>query len=133
MPVVVDCSVFGAWCLGDEENAMAVAVMRHVASNGCIVPGIWWYEFRNMLLMNERKGRILRSQVDDTLADCGKLSIETDHAHDDSNLVNLARRFRLAVYDAAYLEIAVRRGVPLATLDKALGNAVQESGVVLYG
>ncbi len=132
-PIVVDCSVFLAWCLGDEEEPMAVDAMRQVAANGGVAPRIWWYELRNALLMNERRDRISPQQVADTLADSGALGIEMDDGHDESSTLELARRFRLTVYDAAYLEVALRRSLPLATLDQRLCRVALEIGVALHG
>ena len=132
-PLVVDCSVFLAWCLGDEEEPAAVDAMRQVAVSGGVVPRVWWYELRNALLMNERRGRISPQQVADTLADSRVLGIEMDDGHDEASTFALARRFRLTIYDATYLEVALRRSLPLATLDQRLCEAARETGVVLHG
>ena len=92
---------------------------------GGVVPRIWWYELRNALLMNERRGRITRQQASDTLADSLEMGISIDEAHEESLLLDLARRFNLSVYDAAYLETALRRSLPLATLDRRLRRAAE--------
>ncbi len=81
---VVDCSVFLAWCLADEENPDANAAMHRLTDEGAVVPQIWWYELRNALLMNERRGRITAQQVADTLSDSTKLGIAVDADHDES-------------------------------------------------
>ena len=130
-PVIVDNSVFLAWCLGDEEEPSATSAMEHVAECGGIVPRIWWYELRNALLMNERRGRITQQQVSDTLADSLEMGISIDEAHEESLLLDLARRFNLSVYDAAYLETALRRSLPLATLDRRLRGAAEALGIAL--
>ena len=130
-PVVVDNSVFLAWCLGDEEEPAATSAMEHVAERGGVVPRIWWYELRNALLMNERRGRITQQQVSDTLADSLEMGISIDDAHQESLLLDLARRFNLSVYDAAYLETALRRSLPLATLDHRMRKAAEALGVTL--
>lgn len=129
MPLVVDNSVFLAWCMGDENEVAADAAMERIAEEGGIVPRIWWYEIRNALLMNERRNRISPQQVSDTLAASLALRVELDDRHDDAQILTLARRFGLTVYDAAYLEVAFRRSLPLATLDRRLLRAAQAIGV----
>ena len=129
--VVIDNSVFLAWCMGDEDEPAATSAMERVVESGGIVPRIWWYELRNALLMNERRGRISQQQVSDTLADSLEMGISIDEAHEESLLLDLARRFELSVYDAAYLETALRRSLPLATLDHRMRSAAEALGVAL--
>ena len=100
--IVIDNSVFLSWCLGDEDDATAAQAMQRVAEEGGVVPRIWWYELRNALLMNERRGRISLRQVSDTLADSLALGIAIDDEHDGSLLLDIARSHNLTVYDAAY-------------------------------
>ena len=95
------------------------------------MPRVWWYELRNALLMNERRGRISTQQVSDTLADSLELGIAIDDEHDGSLILDLARRFELTIYDAAYLEVAFRRSLPLATLDQRLRGAAELIGVAV--
>ena len=128
-PIVIDNSVFLAWCMGNEEEPTAVSAMRHVAEEGGVTPRIWWYELRNALLMNERRGRISPQQVSDTLTDSLALGLSIDDEHDETLLLDLARRFELTVYDAAYLEVAFRRSLPLATLDHRLRKAAEAMGL----
>ena len=130
-PVVIDNSVFLAWCLGDEEEPTATSAMEIVAEYGGVVPRIWWYEVHSALLTNERRGRITRQQVSDTIADTREMGITIDEAHEESLLFDLAHRFNLSVYDAAYLETALRRSLPLATLDRRLCSAAEALGVTL--
>ena len=82
--------------------------------------------------MNERRGRISPQQVSDTLADSLALGIVIDEEHDDSLILDFARRLKLTVYDAAYLEIAFRRSLPLATLDQRLREAAEAIGVEIF-
>ena len=130
-PVVIDNSVFLAWCMGDEEEPAATSAIERVVESGGIVPRIWWYELRNALLMNERRGRISQQQVSDTLADSVEMGISIDEAHEESLLLDLARRFELSVYYAAYLEVALRRSLPLATLDHRMREAAEALGIAL--
>ena len=133
MSVVVDCSVFLAWSLADEDEPVAIEAMRRVVSAGGVVPVIWWYELRNALLTNERRGRITAQQVAESLADCVALGIETDDRHDETLVLGLAREHALSVYAAAYLEVASRRRLPLATLDQKLSEAAGATGVPTIG
>ena len=132
-PVVIDCSVFLAWCLADEDEPTAIRTIGRVIETGGVVPRIWWYELRNALLMNERRGRFTAQQVADTLADSAALGIEIDDRHDEASILGLARQHGLSVYDAAYLEVAYRRGLPLATLDQLLSTAAAANGVAVIG
>ena len=129
--IVIDNSVFLSWCLGDEDDATATHAMQRVAEEGGVVPRIWWYELRNALLMNERRDRISSQQVLDTLTDSMALRIAIDDEHDGSLLLDLARGHDLTVYDAAYLEVALRRSLPLATLDRRLVTAANAIGVTV--
>lgn len=127
--IVIDNPVFVVQCMGDENNTAVTDVMRRVTEEGGVVPHIWWHEFRNALLTNERRGRISVQKTSDTLADSFVLNIEIDNNHDESQLLDFARRFELTVYDAAYLEVAFRRSLPLATLDRRLREAADAIGV----
>lgn len=133
MPVVIDHSVTMAWCMGDEDTPMADEAMSRVVEEGGVVPGIWWYELRNALLMNERRGRISRQQVADTLVDSQSLGISVDHGHDETLILELAQQFGLTTYDAAYLEVALRHSLPLATLDEKLQQAAEAVGIAVVG
>ena len=132
-PIVIDCSVLLAWTLADEDEDAATEAIRRTIETGAVVPQIWWYELRNALLMNERRGRIAPQQIANTLADIMALGIEVDSEHDETGIFALARRHSLTVYDAAYLEVAFRRSLPLATLDRRLAEAAAAEGVTVIG
>ncbi len=131
MSLVIDCSVVLAWSLADENEDSATEALRRTIETGAIVPQIWWYELRNALLMNEHRGRITPQQLANMLADIMALGIEMDSEHDEAGIFAFARRHSLTVYDAAYLEVAFRRGLPLATLDRRLAAAAAAEGVVV--
>ncbi len=130
-PFVLDNSVVLAWSMADEIHPVADVALRRATSRGAFVPGIWWYELRNALIVNERRGRLGTAETDRVLRAVGRLPISIDSDHDGRHVLRLARRFGLTVYDAAYLEVAVRRALPLASLDRRLQQAAAASGVSL--
>lgn len=99
--------------------------------NGAVVPGIWWYELRNALVVNERRGRIGAEDLRASLADLAEMRISFDTDHDGAVVLDLAGRNGLSVYDAAYVEVAARRALPLASLDSRLRQAAAASRVAL--
>lgn len=131
MPIVVDNSIVMCWCLADESEPVADRAMQRVVNDGAVVPGIWWYELRNALVINERRGRLDTADAAAILTDLREMSIAIDRNHDDDGLMALARRLGLSVYDAAYLEVALRRGLPMASLDQQLRQAAAACGVAL--
>ena len=128
---VLDDSLVLAWCLRDECHPLADHAMRRVAETGAVVPGIWWYELRNALLVNERRGRLTKGETGEVLAAVARLPVAMDGDHDEQAILDLARHHGLSVYDAAYLEVARRRQLPLASLDRRLRAAAAVGGVEL--
>lgn len=129
--LVIDTSVVVCWCMLDEDRALADRAMELTLRNGAVVPGIWWYEVRNALLINERRGRIDAEHTRARLADLRDMRISHDRDRDDRVILDLARRHRLSVYDASYVETALRRSLPLASLDRRLCEAAEASGATL--
>jgi predicted nucleic acid-binding protein len=132
MPFVLDASISAAWALAGESSPFAESAENRLATDSAIVPYIWWYEVRNLLVVNERRGRIT---VDESAAFLRILSaypirIEPDAEAED--VFRIARRCRLSFYDAAYLALAVREQLPLATLDKNLQAAATTENVELF-
>lgn len=97
------------------------------------MPALWWFEVRNALVVNERRWRLTEADTADFLRGLARLPIGIDRSPDEDGVLTLARRHRLTVYDAAYLEVARRESLPLACLDGALRNAAVASGVPLFG
>jgi len=120
MPFVLDASIAVCWAFGDEEHLIATRARERLADDEARAPSLWWFEVRNALIAGERRGRILESEVGGFLQDLARLPIRLDSEPIETDLLSLARRHRLAVYDAAYLELAQREGALLATLDRAL-------------
>jgi predicted nucleic acid-binding protein len=127
MAYVIDPSVALAWFLPDETNARADAVRVAVESGAdAWIPVHWWLEVGNGLLMAERRGRITAEQVAQALSLVNALPFEEDEEtaeHIPVRTLTLARKHGLTVYDAAYLELAQRRGAFLATFDEQLLQA----------
>jgi predicted nucleic acid-binding protein len=131
MRFVLDASVTITWAMRDEDQPLADLAFLELQSGSAIVPGIWWYEIRDILVLNERRGRIACEDSAQFLRDLQQLSIEIDFPRNDERVLNLSRQHGLTVYDAAYLALAVRERLPLATLDKALASAAEAAGVPL--
>ena len=129
--LVLDNSIVLSWGLADEDDALANRAMKLTIDHGAVVPGIWWYELRNALVVNERRGRIDTKGVRATLADLGEMRIALDTDHDDRVVLDLARRHGLSVYDAVYLEVALRHRLPIASLDLRLRQAAATSRIAL--
>jgi len=134
--LVLDSSATLAWIYGDETTAPIRAVFDQVIEAGAIVPGLWRLEVANSLTMGVRRGRIDADFRRAALADLALLDIATDQRTDAQawgETLALADRCRLTLYDAAYLELALRRTLPLATLDRDLQAAARARGVRLLG
>jgi predicted nucleic acid-binding protein len=134
--VVLDASVTLAWLYPDEATAAINEVFEIVMNDGGVVPSLWRLEVANGLTLAVRRGRITAAFRSAALADLALAPIsidpETDlHAWNAS--LQLADRFRLTVYDAAYLELAHRRSHPLASLDMKLRDAARALGVAMLG
>jgi len=136
MSLVLDSSATLAWVYADEVTEPIRRVFDFVGNNGAWVPGLWKLEVANVLEMGVRRGRHDAAFRASTLADLALLPIgvdtETDRQAWDSTL-QLAARHSLTLYDAAYLELALRRALPLASLDADLRRAAQAEGVVVVG
>ena len=133
MPFVLDASVASAWAFEDEDHPHAAIAFERIRTDPAIVPTLWWFEVRNTLLMNERRGRLTESITTDFLQRIARLSITVDPSPDEGAVLALSRRHRLTVYDAAYLGLAQRLRLPIATLDSALANAARQELVPLIG
>jgi predicted nucleic acid-binding protein len=132
MALVIDPSAILGLVLDDEAADFASLVLAEIEVQDAIVPSIFWYEVRNVLVVNEWRGRISPEKTTAFLASLAELPIEIASLPSELGVLPLARDHRLSVYDAAYLELASRRGLALATLDRKLRNAAQQTGVKLF-
>ena len=126
MSFVLDASVALAWVLPGEGNPYADELLERLIVEGAVVPPIWPLEIGNVLLVALRRRRIQQEEFDAIVEQLARLPIEidieaTDHAL--AGVLLLAAQLGLTTYDAAYLDLAQRRNLPLATLDKRLRTA----------
>ncbi|MBN9563468.1 MAG: type II toxin-antitoxin system VapC family toxin [Alphaproteobacteria bacterium] len=136
MSLVLDGSATLAWIYGDETTDGIRAVFDRVLDDGATVPALWRLEVANSLQMAVRRKRVSEAFRDATLADLGWLKITVDpqtEIHAWGATLRLADRLGLTLYDAAYLELAYRERLPLASLDRPLRAAAQSLGVEVLG
>jgi predicted nucleic acid-binding protein len=134
--IVLDSSSTLARAFPDERTAAILEVFDFIAQFGAVVPQLWHIEVANSLNVGIRRGRITMDNRSGILADLEELPILTDRETSDRawhETLALADRHRLTVYDATYLELALRLSLPLATLDGDLRKAAQREGVTLLG
>jgi predicted nucleic acid-binding protein len=131
--VVLDCSLALAWALPDETSKKADQFLDKVSKDTTFwVPALWWYELANGLTMAQRRGRLTESDGLRLVELYRQLSIQTDldlHADTAWRFQTLAKEHHLSAYDAAYLELAQRKSIGLATLDRQLLRAARDAGV----
>ena len=132
---VLDNSIVMAWSFADEISAYADAVLDRLTAIRAIVPVLWPLEVANALLMGERRKRSTEAETIRWIGILNRLPIAIDDETNTrawSDTLSLARGHKLSAYDAAYLELAIRRRLPLATLDEPLKLAATAIGVALY-
>ena len=136
MTFVLDSSVSLSWCFEDEFTEVTDALMRRAGESGAFAPAHWPLEVLNGLAMAERRRRIdavRRQHLTEFLHDL-PVAIDADTVnHAWTRTSQLAERHRLTLYDAAYLELALRLGLPLATLDRDLRAAGDACAITLLG
>jgi predicted nucleic acid-binding protein len=128
MSFVMDASVILAWILPDEVNERADAIVSSLAYASAVAPAIWPMEIRNALLVAERRKRINPSTTKELIAILGTHRVMIDAGINLDKAMDFARAHRLTIYDAAYLELATRLRLPLATLDTRLAAAAAAEG-----
>jgi len=126
---VLDVSMALSWFLEDEFDARAKAVLGMFPQARALVPSLWMTEMVNALRSAERRRRLTRESADRILEDLLAFPIAVDPVEMATmrRLLALARQYELTPYDAAYLELAMREGVPLATRDRALERAAEQA------
>jgi len=133
MDWVLDASIALAWALPDETSPQADQFLSRVSRKGTLcVPSLWWYEVANALILAERRKRLTEANGIQLRELYGMLPIKTDKTIGPEiieRFCTLAREYSLSAYDAAYLELALRKGLRLATLDQNLQSAARKAGV----
>jgi predicted nucleic acid-binding protein len=131
---VVDASVALAWCFADEATPTILALLDRITDEPVEAPALWHLELANALVVAERKGRIAPARTSEFIALIDGLPILIDEQMPTrilGSVLDLARSEKLSAYDASYLELAMRRGLPLATKDTDLTEAARRVGVPL--
>lgn len=130
---VLDSSIALAWALPDETSHQADQFLSRISEKNILwVPALWWFEIANALLMAQRRSRITEADRTRLTELYRALPIHTDATLDANTIFRLqaiAIQYDLSAYDAAYLELAQRKGIGLATLDRRLRSASQKAGV----
>lgn len=133
---VLDASIALAWCFTDEKSAATDDLLERLHSESGYVPALWALEITSILLMAERKKRISYATAVKFMDILLTLPIEVDldaNGKLSHEILLLAHTEKLTSYDAAYLELALRKGLPLASKDKALQAAADRLGLVVLG
>lgn len=132
MAFVVDATIFAAWCFSDERTPYAETTLNALMHQNVVVPTLWWFESRNILIGHELRGRIRADDSNFFIRYMDKLPIQTDHDLQNDSVTRIARKGGLSYFEACYLEVAHRRGIPLATLNKKLAHVSVSEGVSLF-
>lgn len=132
MPFVLDCSVALAWVMPDEDDERADTYLERLLVDRAVVPQLWPLEVANVLLISGRRGRINDDEINHAINSLRVLPIDVDHKTHEyafTETFEYATEHGLTVYDAAYLELAKRRDLPIATFDIALSKVCQAIGI----
>ncbi len=134
--IIIDCSITMSWCFEDESPPASMQVLDRLADGAALVPPHWFLEVANVLAMAEKRNRITAAAATEFLNLLQTLDIEVDDqgpSRTFAHVLPLCRAHGLTSYDAAYLELALRRALPLATLDEQLQKAAAAMGVRTAG
>jgi|SRR5665213_2354574 len=132
MGIVLDVSAIISLAFPDEDPAYAKAVLDAIDADRAVVPTLFWFELRNALLVGERRGRSNANQTAAFLTALSLLPFEVDDRPLEASVYSLARQYSLTFYDAAYLELAQRKSLSIATVDRALIAASTHAGVRVW-
>jgi len=128
---VLDASIAASWYFPDEESKHGDKVLDGLEEDAALVPLLWWFEVRNVLMVGERRRRSTAKMATEFLSWLATLPIQHAALPDEDKVFALARHHQLTFYDASYLELAHREGLALATLDQHLARAARAEGVTL--
>lgn len=135
---VLDNSIAMRWLLASNKKAdqnYSEQVLLSLKENQAYVPNLWHLEAANVLLTAEKRDELTTGEIETFLLQLEALPIITDpstHSQVFNHTIHIAQCYKLSSYDAAYLELAIREGLPIATLDKNLKKAAQKASVEIY-
>jgi predicted nucleic acid-binding protein len=131
--LVIDASLATAWCFPDERTDYTNGVLQAISSTlVAFVPRLWAYEVRNSVLTGFRRGRIAQADAEEFLDSLNQLNINQVDPVSYRGIYTLAEKTGLSFYDASYLDLAIREGAQIATLDEPLRRACADAGVTTY-
>jgi predicted nucleic acid-binding protein len=133
---IIDCSITMAWCFSDEATAAVSKLQDRLERETALVPAHWFLEVTNVLAMAEKRKRISPAKTAAFLGLLAEMDIEVDEEATRrafEHLLPLCRSIGLTAYDAVYLDLALRRGLPLASLDDDLCAAARQLGIEILG
>jgi predicted nucleic acid-binding protein len=133
---VIDCSLAMTWLFKEEATAETRKLLKRLESETAIVPAWWYLEVTNVIALSERKGRVTQTETQEFIEEIAKLDIEIDAESPErafAHILPFCRSYQLTSYDAMYLDLALRRQLPLGTLDEPLRKAAKKAGVKLIG
>lgn len=133
---VLDASFTFQWLFQDEASPSGDAALWSISTGGAVVPALWFVEITNGLAMAERRNRLSKAEISEALRLAATLLLAVDQPFSliwHEAVLDLTRAHRLTAYDATYLELTMRLGLPLATKDKDLRRAASAVGVSLFG
>ena len=134
MRFVIDASIAACWCFRDEEDPRADTAFALLQEEAAVVtPFLFWFEIRNAALLGVRRNRITEGEMAAFLSRLENMIIGFAALPETAAVFALAHRHRLSFYDAAYLELAMREGCALATLDEAIAKAARAEGIPMIG
>ncbi len=133
MPFVLDNSVVTGWYIPAQATPYAQTIATRLETDRAIVPALWQLEFANVLKTACTRGKLSLDNAREIVDTIAALPIELDSglAPSPRQLLELAMRYNLSSYDAAYLELAMRHGIPIACQDAKLKEAALQAGVVV--
>lgn len=134
--LIIDCSLTMAWCFGDKGTEETAEIQDRLVAEAALVPAHWFLEVANVLATAERRKRISAADATQFISQLAALDIQVDHECSTrafDHLLPLSRTHGMTSYDAAYLDLALRRQLPLASLDDDLRSVATSLGVKVLG
>lgn len=124
--IVIDASIAASWLLPDGTGGTPLEILE---SSELHAPSLFWAEMRNILVVSERRKRLTIDTLSEALSILDAIVVNFDNTPDGGRVIQLARSHQLTVYDALYVELALRLQTPFLTLDRKLATAAQREGV----